>query len=294
MSIFSKKRWTNRISEYPDRRTLTYEDGSTKVVKVARNEGTVAQEGEAFNEANMNDLESRIDNAFTEGLGGNTFSFDGTNFFVTNGTKTKKLGSSDGNATPELVLEGVTYNSAYTKSNEDYSTGTMSDKRGLTVNAGTVTNDKGGVFANIPTRGCYDTESRLKVPQSAISNVYYLGTGTSFDIRSKFPNDYSRLTANNFLCVAKNISVSANGKGGYEIHGGSYASDDHIQYTSGSKTSNVSKSYSNGVLTIGGYNTSCSDNSTINSGSVTAYGELSASASITFDVYVVLGNIVTA
>lgn len=59
---FVKKTWKDRISEYPNRRTIN--DGYvTKSVTVGRDEGTVTEEGDAFNASNMNDLEARIENA---------------------------------------------------------------------------------------------------------------------------------------------------------------------------------------------------------------------------------------
>lgn len=63
---FVKKTWKNRIAEYINRRLLTKEDGSTELVTVARDEGTISQEGDAFNASNMNDLEDRIEAGFTE------------------------------------------------------------------------------------------------------------------------------------------------------------------------------------------------------------------------------------
>lgn len=63
---FTKKTWKNRIAEYINRRRLTMEDGSTNLVTVARDEGTISQEGDAFNAANMNDLEDRIEAGFEE------------------------------------------------------------------------------------------------------------------------------------------------------------------------------------------------------------------------------------
>lgn len=63
---FTKKTWKNRIAEYINRRRLTMEDGSTSLVTVARDEGTISQEGDAFNAANMNDLEDRIEAGFEE------------------------------------------------------------------------------------------------------------------------------------------------------------------------------------------------------------------------------------
>ena len=61
---FEKKTWKNRIAEYINRRLLTKEDGSTELVTVARDEGQVSQEGDAFNADNMNDLEQRISDEF--------------------------------------------------------------------------------------------------------------------------------------------------------------------------------------------------------------------------------------
>lgn len=63
---FTKKTWKNRIAEYINRRLITMEDGSTNLVTVARDEGTISQEGDAFNAANMNDLEDRIESEFNE------------------------------------------------------------------------------------------------------------------------------------------------------------------------------------------------------------------------------------
>lgn len=72
---FVKKTWKDRISQYPNRRTIN--DGyTTKVVTVGRDEGTVTQAGDVFNAANMNDLENRIQAAIGGGGGGGGFSGD--------------------------------------------------------------------------------------------------------------------------------------------------------------------------------------------------------------------------
>lgn len=63
---FAKKTWKDRIAEFPTRRRLTKEDNTSELVTVAREEGTLSQEGDAFSAENMNDLESRIDVEFTE------------------------------------------------------------------------------------------------------------------------------------------------------------------------------------------------------------------------------------
>lgn len=67
---FVKKTWKDRISQYPNRRTITDENGVTKPVTVGRAEGEVTQEGDAFSASNMNDLEVRIESAFASGGGG--------------------------------------------------------------------------------------------------------------------------------------------------------------------------------------------------------------------------------
>jgi hypothetical protein len=62
---FVQKTWVDRISEYPNRRTIN--DGViTKQVTVARDEGTVTEAGDAFNASNMNDLEQRISDAIAQ------------------------------------------------------------------------------------------------------------------------------------------------------------------------------------------------------------------------------------
>lgn len=62
---FSKKTWTDRVSEQPQRRLITPVGGGTATtVDVTRQEGIVIQEGDAFSAANMNDLENRIKTNF--------------------------------------------------------------------------------------------------------------------------------------------------------------------------------------------------------------------------------------
>lgn len=72
---FVKKVWKDRVSQYPNRRTIN--DGhTTKVVTVGRDEGTITEAGDGFNAANMNDLENRIQAAIGGGGGGGGFSGD--------------------------------------------------------------------------------------------------------------------------------------------------------------------------------------------------------------------------
>ena len=62
---FSKKTWKDRVSQYPNRRTIN--DGVvTKQVTVGRDEGTITEQGDGFTASNMNDLEDRIEQGFDD------------------------------------------------------------------------------------------------------------------------------------------------------------------------------------------------------------------------------------
>ena len=63
---YSSKVWKDRVSEYANRRKLIDSSSNESVVTVQRYEGQITQEGDAFNAANMNDLESRIANGLGE------------------------------------------------------------------------------------------------------------------------------------------------------------------------------------------------------------------------------------
>ena len=59
--MFNIKTWKNRLSEFPNRRTIANNDlGTSFTATVTRNEGTVSETGDAFSAENMNDLENRI------------------------------------------------------------------------------------------------------------------------------------------------------------------------------------------------------------------------------------------
>ena len=60
---FIKKIWKDRISQFPNRRTIN--DGYvTKQVTVGRDEGNITEAGDSFDASNMNDLEQRIEDAY--------------------------------------------------------------------------------------------------------------------------------------------------------------------------------------------------------------------------------------
>lgn len=64
---FVKKSWAKRITEYPNRRKLTnVSDNTETTYDIERAEGVVSQAGDGFTQANMNDLEERIEDAFDD------------------------------------------------------------------------------------------------------------------------------------------------------------------------------------------------------------------------------------
>lgn len=63
MAFFTSKTWKNRVSQFPNRRKLT-PTGEANTYDVARDEGQVPEAGDAFNDANMNNLERRLVSAF--------------------------------------------------------------------------------------------------------------------------------------------------------------------------------------------------------------------------------------
>ena len=77
-------------------------------------------------------------------------------------------------------------------------TGTMTNYAGTTQNA-TSTSDDTYTYLSIPNAGYYGTDSKLKILNSNLGGVYYLGIGTSFNIKTLFPNNYTTLTTNNFI-----------------------------------------------------------------------------------------------
>lgn len=64
MNLFTEKTWKERISEYPNRRVLTKTDQSTEIVTVERSEGSITEEGDAWNATNMNAMEKRVQDGF--------------------------------------------------------------------------------------------------------------------------------------------------------------------------------------------------------------------------------------
>lgn len=124
---------------------------------------------------------------------------------------------------------------------------------------------------------------------ASASKMESLGSGTRFDIKALYPNDYNRLTNENFFVEIKKINVSASGSGGYELPG-NYATDEHTESASGSNSLNITPSYDDrtGILTINGLSTSTSPAARNTYGSVTAFVNINATASCDINVWIKL------
>lgn len=140
---FTKKTWKDRISEYPTRRQLTKTDGSTDTVTVARDEGTISQEGDAFSAANMNDLEGRIAGEFENvntDLGGNSLIYNESEdtYYIRHGADSvpKKLGDISLNSAvfvPNLTQQTAPEN-GYVLAYSNYTTTAQRDAFKLLIN----------------------------------------------------------------------------------------------------------------------------------------------------------------
>ena len=112
---FIKKIWKDRISEFPTRRSLTKTDGSSELVTVARSEGMISEEGDAFSAENMNDFENRVANGFSElneNFGGLSFGVDGDGNYGYYG--------ADGSLIPFKSVQKFEVNSGWKSVNQIY------------------------------------------------------------------------------------------------------------------------------------------------------------------------------
>lgn len=164
--------------------------------------------------------------------------------------------------------------------------GTMVDKSSTTTAASTVSEDGANAKIQIPASGFYNKDnSYISVPIETLKNnvsalnsssVYYLGTGTSFDV-SNIPG-YQNLTKDNFIVCA--CSLSGSGTGGYYFN----SVTESTNFSMPTVTPTVT--YSNGKLTI----TNTSTSGSAGGGSPSSFGRASASLS-NIKVYLVIGDI---
>ncbi len=102
------------------------------------------------------------------------------------------------------VLSGKTF----TNGSSVGASGTMVNKGNTTQDA-VATQDDTYTYLTVPAAGYYNTASKLRTKNSNLAGVYYLGTGTSFDIKSKFPDSYQNFTVDNFIAGGLSGNVVA-------------------------------------------------------------------------------------
>ena len=122
-------------------------------------------------------------------------------------------------------------------------TGIMPERASVTVDTTGVTQDSSYTYFGVPA-GHYDENSKVRAINSDLSSgIYYIGTGTNFDLKSKFPDDYSKFTIDNFIVVP---TVNAGTSGNQGQYTGGYG---QTYYASNTKLS-LTKTYTNGVISI--------------------------------------------
>ena len=191
---FTKKTWTDRISEYPTRRTLTKEDGTTETVTVTREEGTISQEGDAYSAANMNDLEQRVADGFS------TLSQDSVKIATKNTTSDSIAFGIDSNGNYGYIKEGAdtvtpfksqkdidnAYNSGVAAadarvntSSASYNTGYANGRNSAHLVTYKGLQDGGSIYAILEVDG----QQKYKGPSTDTNFTTYIGN-TSINIRS--------------------------------------------------------------------------------------------------------------
>lgn len=204
---FIKKIWKNRITEYPNRRILTKQDNSSEIVTVGRSEGVISQEGDAFSAENMNDLEDRIDNAFSN-LSNDSVVLADSNpdsgsikFGITPGGQygyikegadsVTPFRNPTGNALASHVLEGKTFSSA----NLENAVGTMPNHGSVTLTPtgnNTVSGDPGYYSEIIADGGtAYQAgKTAMTVSGNVSSNIFSRSTTGAISYTIPINNSY--------------------------------------------------------------------------------------------------------
>lgn len=111
---YEKKVWVDRQSEHPTRRTLT-PTGNENEYDVSRAEGLVLEEGDAFDAANMNDLEKRIESGMLSvmPLYAATLLVDGWGEAASDGSSSQTVACTSVNGGPAVTADTVLSNLEY-------------------------------------------------------------------------------------------------------------------------------------------------------------------------------------
>lgn len=168
-----------------------------------------------------------------------------TVYFNDNDTAETKVGAIKGITTSTDVTEEGYAADATTVAALNYNLG--EDENGMTI---------------------HEKLDKLLETATSGSKVYYLGSGTSFNVKALFPDEYMNFTPDNFIFTVTALYASSSNNKGLDRGG----------YTAGASSTPII-TYNNGIATIN--NISCSGNS----------GLMSCSASMTCELYLIAGGI---
>ena len=165
--------------------------------------------------------------------------------------------------------------------NGELITGTMENRGAVTETIAP------GETYTIP-EGYHDGTGTVTANGSGAAQVYYLGTGTSIDVKTKIPVGYDQLTADNFIVGVLNTSNFNNLVNKSD-------STTVRSASCGYEGFNLSKSYdaSTGILTIGGNTQKCWGRYSSSSNNMGSYSvcDVNSSSNVTPFVYAVVGTI---
>lgn len=122
---------------------------------------------------------------------------------------------------------------------------------GSTISASNVTYSpsNSSFNANYVSTALNTLYNRVSELESSSSNVYYLGTATTYNIKTMFPNiDYTSLTASNFLVVSQGSGESHVSNGSEQtcwLRAYTYGSSVSYDNTTGQVTINRASSKAN-------------------------------------------------
>lgn len=196
---FEKFTWENRISEYPNRRTITnVSTNATEVVDITRNEGEIINNGTSFSAENMNNLEQRISNMFPVSVSNGGVERDA-------GTWTPQLinllDESNNNVNPTYTLD-TNNSSAYYITFNDLIYITCATYFTV-INAGSgyahigglpkpVNTNQGYSFATSEAYEIIDKTPAVATIKRGSSNIQLIQAGTT--IGTKFQNGYGKIS----------------------------------------------------------------------------------------------------
>lgn len=125
------------------------------------------------------------------------------------------------------------------------------ESSGSTISASSVTYSPGNSSfnANYVSTALNTLYNRVSELESSSSNVYYLGTATTYNIQNMFPDiDYTSLTASNFLVVSQGSGESHVSNGSEQtcwLRAYTYGSSVSYDNTTGQVTINRASSKAN-------------------------------------------------